>query len=959
MIQFPTHPDCLEDTAARDPKVRRCPLGSNCTHPGIPTRLADFPPTEDKPIALFVLGEAPGYFEDQSGRCWVHVCGKLLHKLLHAGHFEDIATIYLANAVRCRPPSNADPTPGQIRLCRGHLEADLRLIMAQHPQVYVLCMGAKAALAAGHKSIKSALRFQGNTHEWFPKLDPLECGTFMADHHLTDYGPVNLPTFYTYHPGALLPGRTFGGGRDPSHMRAVTDHLELLWEVMSGKREIVTRTIQPERATIVPMPVPTLVALDIETYGILKGQNQTVFHPRQSEVLDGIPRGSQIVTVALTWKETSPCGTSSASPPESAVVPLSDAGSTNSASTPGPLLSSPRGPSPSESGSIKRHAIFLWSQPEDRKRFQAWLAALAKAHSTIIGKNILFDLMYLRYNDVVCRYWLSIDRRLVLDDLSIWSHLDYELRPEKSLRPLGDLLGVRFHEPASVAGLAHAGVCSSDTDPALWCLNATDTATTFELREVLLDKIRRRYGANSPKLRPECGEFRSQLLWSTLYMAEAGVPLHCPALQERDASYRRRMARLSSMAAGRFDLIFSGEGSVTSLRDLMTEALLGDVMLPTDRITRTDKRKDISINDLNINLALQFLPRTHALYRPIRLLRCFRDLAYRVSHYTNPLLNAPRKGIVEVLGPIGMVYPSWHVVPSSYVEEGSEKGTIQGRITCTKPPLQTDPDWLKRMRTSRFPSGVTLDIDMAHLELRVAYLLSGEPTLGDCFRRGGDPHGELALRLMPEIPISDPHWRDVYRQGVGKRGNFLAIYGGEAAKFQESLQGDIGHVVNVQEVFPLDRCASIIRDLKERVYRVHFRWREEQVALAGRQGYLEVPTGWGRTFTGGPEVVKRTYANECSNFPIQTLAAQLVLSAQYAIQKALVLWNLRTVIDLNTYDALRLDCPPTEADRVLDLVKEPLTRPPILRTIESECGRTVPLLYEVKKTDTGCPSHRA
>lgn len=62
---------------------------------------------------LYFLGEAPGRFEDLSGRPFVGQAGKLLEKLLSQIGIrrEDV---YISNIVRYRPPNNRPPTAPEI-----------------------------------------------------------------------------------------------------------------------------------------------------------------------------------------------------------------------------------------------------------------------------------------------------------------------------------------------------------------------------------------------------------------------------------------------------------------------------------------------------------------------------------------------------------------------------------------------------------------------------------------------------------------------------------------------------------------------------------------------------------------------------------------------------------------------------------------------------------------------------
>ncbi len=82
---------------------------------------------------LFV-GEGPGREEDLAGEPFVGRSGKLLDRLM----WEELGLTrehcYIANVVKCRPPQNRDPAPGEIDACRPYLEEQIVLI---EPRVIV------------------------------------------------------------------------------------------------------------------------------------------------------------------------------------------------------------------------------------------------------------------------------------------------------------------------------------------------------------------------------------------------------------------------------------------------------------------------------------------------------------------------------------------------------------------------------------------------------------------------------------------------------------------------------------------------------------------------------------------------------------------------------------------------------------------------------------------------------
>jgi uracil-DNA glycosylase family 4 len=76
---------------------------------------------------LMLVGEAPGFHEDQQGYPFVGQAGKLLDKLL-GGIGLTRGDVYIANVIKCRPPGNRDPQPDEIEACEAHLFRQIELI---------------------------------------------------------------------------------------------------------------------------------------------------------------------------------------------------------------------------------------------------------------------------------------------------------------------------------------------------------------------------------------------------------------------------------------------------------------------------------------------------------------------------------------------------------------------------------------------------------------------------------------------------------------------------------------------------------------------------------------------------------------------------------------------------------------------------------------------------------------
>jgi DNA polymerase len=103
---------------------------------------------------LMFVGEGPGADEDAQGIPFVGKAGQLLNNMIVAMGLarEDV---YIANIVKCRPPSNRVPEPVEANTCSQFL---LRQIDVVQPQVIVALGATAATYLLGVKQSLSALR---------------------------------------------------------------------------------------------------------------------------------------------------------------------------------------------------------------------------------------------------------------------------------------------------------------------------------------------------------------------------------------------------------------------------------------------------------------------------------------------------------------------------------------------------------------------------------------------------------------------------------------------------------------------------------------------------------------------------------------------------------------------------------------------------------------------------------
>ncbi len=144
---------------------------------------------------LMFVGEAPGEEEDKRGEPFVGRAGQLLTKIIEAiGLTRE--QVYIANVIKCRPPSNRNPEPDEVEQCEPYLFRQIDAI------------GPKVIVALGKFGAQTLLR----------TLDPIS----RLRGRVFDYrGARLIPTF---HPAYLL--------RNPSAKREV-------WEDMKKVRAIL------------------------------------------------------------------------------------------------------------------------------------------------------------------------------------------------------------------------------------------------------------------------------------------------------------------------------------------------------------------------------------------------------------------------------------------------------------------------------------------------------------------------------------------------------------------------------------------------------------------------------------------------------------------------------------------------------------------------------------------------
>lgn len=116
---------------------------------------------EGNPTAsVLFIGEGPGADEDRQGRPFVGKSGELLTRMIEAMGLTR-NDVFIANIVKCRPPGNRDPEPGEILSCIPVLRRQIEII---NPKL-IVCLGRVSAQSL--LSTKDSItRLRGSFHKY-------------------------------------------------------------------------------------------------------------------------------------------------------------------------------------------------------------------------------------------------------------------------------------------------------------------------------------------------------------------------------------------------------------------------------------------------------------------------------------------------------------------------------------------------------------------------------------------------------------------------------------------------------------------------------------------------------------------------------------------------------------------------------------------------------------------------
>ena len=259
----------------------------------------------------------------------------------------------------------------------------------------------------------------------------------------------------------------------------------------------------------------------------------------------------------------------------------------------------------------------------------------------------------------------------------------------------------------------------------------------------------------------------------------------------------------------------------------------------------------------------------------------------------------------------------------------NQAGAATGRLSSSNPNLQNIPirtELGREIRAAFVPrQGWRLVVaDYSQVELRLLAHMSHDPVLVEAFRHGEDIHTRTAAEVFRVLPLAvTPEMRR-----RAKAVNFGIVYG--------------------QTPFGLATSLGIDRKEAEAYIHTYFelhagvrKFIQETIAEVRKNGYALTLFGRKRPIpdmhSRNPNA--RSFAERTAvNTPLQGTAADLIKVAMIRIDEILRREKFETRMLLQVHDELVFEAPPSEAERVMKMVKQEM---------ESVHKLDVPLVVDV------------
>lgn len=272
-------------------------------------------------------------------------------------------------------------------------------------------------------------------------------------------------------------------------------------------------------------------------------------------------------------------------------------------------------------------------------------------------------------------------------------------------------------------------------------------------------------------------------------------------------------------------------------------------------------------------------------------------------------------------------------------------GTVTGRLSSEKPNMQQVPRDSSMRTCFGAPEGwVFVDADYSQVELRIAAMLSRDPTLLRIFATGGDPHLTTAAEVsgLSEAAVlkSDATGKTEWRKKA-KPVNFGFLYGMGEQKFIDYARVNYGVDVTGKE-------AHRYRTRYFNLYSELLRWHDRQRRLVHSLGRVHSPIGRIRHLPdvySGDKKVRGEAERQAINSPVQSFASDLMLLS--LVRLSSILDQRRARIVGTVHDSILFEVRDSYLGEAAPIIKATMED---MSVVEERFGveMTVPIEAELK-----------
>ena len=382
-------------------------------------------------------------------------------------------------------------------------------------------------------------------------------------------------------------------------------------------------------------------------------------------------------------------------------------------------------------------------------------------------------------------------------------------------------------------------------------------------------------------------------------MESEGVAIDGPYLREMQEELQEQLtaleAEVAEVAGYQFNL---------NAPQQLAKLLFEDLRLPVGKRTKTGYSTDAD--------TLEGLREKHPV---VGLVLEHRQLSKLKSTYVDALP--------------GLVDPATGRVHTSF----GQASTATGRLSSSNPNLMNIPvrtelgQRIRRAFRADRPDHTLFAADYSQIELRVAAHLSEDPQMLAAFAAGHDIHAATAARVF-KVPLEEV---DPNQRRLAKVANFGSIYG----------QGEYG--LSQQLSIPGDEARAFLREYWSTYERLK-EWLDALRADAREKGFVVSATGRRRAIPDlrSPNYSLRQAAERMAiNFPIQSLAADIIKIAMVRLRRELDARTLNGRMLLQVHDELVFEVPAAEVDMFAEMVPRVMTEAYDLLTgleVEAKAG---------------------